>query len=104
MQSEGTCLQTTFAHLLAQEFIQEFVLVVFVCTYIYDKMQFVGHDVVLSSSLNDGYRQFRWSQQRTLFTELIVAKPYQIVEGLIDGIYTFISCGMSTDTVGIAVR
>ena len=82
-------------HLLTEELEEEFVLVEFVGTHVDDEMEGIWNDVMLCSAFHDGHRQLRGAQQRTGLTELVVAQPYQVIEGFVDGVHTFLSGSMA---------
>ena len=95
VQSEGAFLEFAFLHLLLEEAEDILVLVELIGADVDDEVQLVGHYVMLCASLYHGDAHLRASQQPALLPELIVAQPYQVVEGFIDCVHTLIASRMT---------
>ena len=78
-----------------QESKEILVLVVFVGADINDELHPVRNDVMLRTRMDHGDRCLRLPQQWTHLAELILTQPPQVVQCLVDGIYTLVTGSMT---------
>ena len=59
---------------------------------------------MLGSGLNNCYCHLRLSKKGTDLTEPVISQPYKIVEGLIYGIHTLVSCCVAGYPICISIN
>ena len=102
-QAEGARRELAPLHVLPQEVEEVLVFVKFVGAHVDDEAALVGDDVVLRAAVEDGHRHLGGAEQRTLLAETVVAQPHEVVQGLVDGVDTFVAGGMAALAVRHAV-
>jgi len=103
IQTERTCFCFTSDVLgyLLEEF---FVAVQFVTAYIHHETASVRHHIVLCTGVHLSDTHLYRSQQGRNFLEPIVAEPDNVIQHLIYGIVSLLSCGVSGASVGRHVQ
>ena len=87
-ESEGACHRRTLyvALYLFKDF---FVSVTFIASHIYGEDALVGHNVVLSSSVDDCDAHLHRAEQVCLFRELMYTDPAYVVQRLVYGVFSY---------------